>query len=162
MSSRAATATPRAIPLPAGRQVGLSLIEMLIALLVLSFGLLGVAGLQAQSLRNNQSAYLRSQASILAYEIIDRMRANRTAAVNGNYNYQPGNIADPVAGTATCSGSQACVDLAAWKGRFEQTLPAAAAAVSCNAGTLVCQVTMEWDDTRGAGDPVRIMASTEI
>ena len=143
-------------------QSGLSLIEMLIALLVLSFGLLGIAGLQAHSLKNNQSAYLRSQASLIAYEILDRMRANRTAAVNGNYDYQAGSIANPVAGTATCSGSQACLDLTAWKTRFERVLPAAAAAVSCNAGTSVCQVTVEWDDTRGAGDPVRIMASTEI
>jgi type IV pilus assembly protein PilV len=144
------------------RQLGFSLIEMLIALLVLSFGLLGIAGLQAQSLKNNQSAYLRSQASLVAYEIIDRMRANRNAAVNGGYDYQAGAIADPVPGWPTCSGPLACDDLTEWKTRFEQILPAGAAAVSCNGGTSICQVAVEWDDTRGGADAVRIMVSTEI
>jgi type IV pilus assembly protein PilV len=147
----------------AGRhERGLSLLETLIALLVLSFGLLGIAGLQAQSLRNNQSAYLRSQANILAYEITDRMRSNRLAALNGDYNYQAANINNPVPNTATCTGSRACDDLAGWKAALEQALPIAAGAVACNVGTAVCTVTVEWDDTRGASDAVRIMVSTQL
>jgi len=61
---------------PPAAQGGFTMIEVLIAVLVLSIGLLGLAGLQAASLRNNHSAYLRSQATILAYGIADRMRAN--------------------------------------------------------------------------------------
>ncbi len=57
---------------------GFTLIEVLIAMLVLAVGLLGLAGLQATSLRNNQSAYNRSQATQLAYDLADRMRANFT------------------------------------------------------------------------------------
>ena len=50
--------------------------EVLIAMLVLAIGLLGLASLQAQSLRFNHDSYVRSQATILAYEIMDKMRAN--------------------------------------------------------------------------------------
>ena len=65
---------------------GFTMVELLVAVLVLSIGLLGLAGLQAAGLRNNQSAYLRSQATILAYDVADRMRATRAAAAAGAYN----------------------------------------------------------------------------
>jgi type IV pilus assembly protein PilV len=55
---------------------GFTLIEVLIAVLVLGIGALGLAAMQAASMRNNHQAYLRSQATLLAHEIIDRMRAN--------------------------------------------------------------------------------------
>ena len=58
------------------KNAGFTLIEVLIAMLVLAVSLLGLAGLQATSLRNNQSAYNRSQATQLAYDLADRMRAN--------------------------------------------------------------------------------------
>ena len=55
---------------------GFTLIEVLISMLILAVGLLGLAGLQATGLRNNLSAYNRSQATQLAYDMADRMRAN--------------------------------------------------------------------------------------
>lgn len=58
------------------KNAGFTLIEVLIAMIVLAVGLLGLAGLQATSLRNNLSAYNRSQATQMAYDLIDRMRAN--------------------------------------------------------------------------------------
>ena len=61
-------------------QAGSSLIEVLIAVLVVSVGLLGTAGLQLASLKNNQSAMQRSEAVVLTYSILDRMRANRDVA----------------------------------------------------------------------------------
>lgn len=64
---------------------GFTLIEILIALLVLSLGLIGLAMLQATGLRFNNDSYMRSQATILAYDIIDRMRANKAAADAGDY-----------------------------------------------------------------------------
>ncbi len=66
-------------------QTGFSLIEVLVALFVLSIGLLGLAMLQAQGMKFNSDAYFRTQATILAYDIIDRMRANRVAAGAGAY-----------------------------------------------------------------------------
>jgi type IV pilus assembly protein PilV len=62
------------------RTKGFTLLEVLIALLVLSIGLLGLAGLQAFSMRNNQSANYRTQATNLAYQIADLARSYRGAA----------------------------------------------------------------------------------
>ena len=67
------------------KNTGFTLIEVLIAMLVLAVGLLGLAGLQATSLKNNQSAYNRSQATQLAYDLADRMRANVRAVIIRTY-----------------------------------------------------------------------------
>ena len=61
------------------RQHGFSLLEVLIALLVLAIGLLGLATLQTVGLKFNQESYLRSQAVLIAYDIIDRIRSNPVA-----------------------------------------------------------------------------------
>ncbi len=55
---------------------GFTLIEVLVALVVLSIGILGVAGLQVKSQQYSRSAYLNTQATILAHDMIERMRAN--------------------------------------------------------------------------------------
>lgn len=67
------------------RPTGFTLIEVLVALAVLSIGLLGLAALQATGFKYNSDAYSRTQASILAYDIIDRMRANPKGASDGDY-----------------------------------------------------------------------------
>lgn len=67
------------------RQTGFSLIEVLISIFVLSVGLLGAASIQLQGMQNAQSAYLRSQATIIAYDMADRMRANPVGLANGDY-----------------------------------------------------------------------------
>jgi type IV pilus assembly protein PilV len=58
------------------RARGFSLMEVLIAMLILAIGLLGLASLQAQSLKFNHDSYVRSQSTILAYEMMDKMRAD--------------------------------------------------------------------------------------
>ena len=64
---------------------GFTMLEILIALLVLSIGLLGVAGLQTMGLRYSQSAYVRSQVTALVDDLADRMRANPGGVINGAY-----------------------------------------------------------------------------
>jgi type IV pilus modification protein PilV len=64
---------------------GFSLIEVLIALAILSFGLLGVAALQVAGVRANGGAYYRSQAMALANDLTERIYANRVGAQAGNY-----------------------------------------------------------------------------
>ncbi len=75
-------------PLVHRRCRGFSLMEVLVALLVLAIGLLGLAALQTQGLRFNQGAYVRSQATILAYDIMDSMRAARGNATNDLTSYE--------------------------------------------------------------------------
>jgi len=68
------------------RQHGFSLIEVLIAVLILAIGLLGMAQMQANGMRSTHGAYLRTQATLLSGDILDSMRANLTAARRGDYN----------------------------------------------------------------------------
>lgn len=67
------------------RSKGFSLVEVLVALLVLSIGLLGLAMLQVQGMKYNTNSYQRTQATLLAYDIIDRIRANKVGADAGSY-----------------------------------------------------------------------------
>lgn len=92
-------------------QRGFTLIEVLIAVLVLSLGLLGLAGLQASSLRYNSAAAARGQATFLAYDIIDRMRANKTAATAGSYDTSYDTA--PTSGGSDCQASGAGCNAAA-------------------------------------------------
>lgn len=66
-------------------QRGLSLLEVLIATLVLSIGLLGLAGLQVSSLKTAQNASLKQEATFVFYDLLERMRSNRHAALQGYY-----------------------------------------------------------------------------
>ena len=99
---------------------GFTLIEVLVAAFVLAVGLLGLAGLQAKSLQFNHSAYQRSQANIIAYDIIDRMRANLSEARDGSYDIAkddgPPTATNCQASGATCStATMVDFDLAQWK-----------------------------------------------
>ncbi|MGZ8945656.1 MAG: type IV pilus modification protein PilV [Methylococcaceae bacterium] len=57
--------------------LGFTLIEVLVSMIILAIGLLGLASLQGISLKNNQDAFLFSQANALAYEMSDRIKVNR-------------------------------------------------------------------------------------
>lgn len=70
---------------PARRQRGFTLIEILVTLLIVSSGLLGFAALLNKSIASNRHAYLVSQATMLAYDLTERMRANRVGAAGGAY-----------------------------------------------------------------------------
>lgn len=117
---------------------GFSLLEVMIAILVLSIGLLGMAGLQLNAMKFNQTATVRSHATFLAYDITDRMRANRGVAKAGGYE-----IASDEAATGT---SVAQSDLSSWKDSLERFLPGGQGAVAVD-GDIVT-VTILWDETR--------------
>ena len=141
-------------PLGAGMR-GATLIEVLVSLLVLSIGLLGVAALLSTGLRNNHSAQLRSQATVLAHDIADRMRANRQAALDGNYDTA---LADAI----TLSGGDpvSTVDLSEWKTLLATALPAGRGAISRNGS--VVTITIEWDDSRGVGNALQFQTQTDL
>jgi type IV pilus assembly protein PilV len=120
---------------------GFSLLEVLVAIVILSLGLLGFASLLSLSLQTNQSANHRTEATNLAYEIIDRIRANRPNAQEGHYNTLFAN------GSATVTGTtRARVDLREWKQRVEALLPGGQAQVNVANG--VVTVNIRWADAR--------------
>lgn len=124
-------------------QRGATLIEVLVTLLVLSVGLLGMAGLQALSMQSNHSAYYRSQATFLAYDISERMRANRVVALSGGYS-----VDFPESSSAhTESGDRATTDQAQWLNNLASVLPNGTGKVELT-GTLV-SIKIRWDDSRG-------------
>jgi type IV pilus assembly protein PilV len=136
---------------PARRSRGFTLIEALVALLALSIGLLGVAGLQLAGLRSNMSSAWRSQATYLAYDILDRMRANRTNITTYSLAY--------AAAPATTGVAQA--DLLAWKANVANTLPAGDTQIRVDGATRNVIVNIRWDDSRGAEAPLEFtMRST--
>lgn len=126
-------------------QRGASLIEVLVAVLVMAIGLLGIAAMQTAALRNNQSALERSQAVIQSYAILDAMRANRAQALAGAYNTGALTCVVPAAG-----GTLAQNDLAAWMQSVHNTLGSdACGQVSCPAGA-PCTVAVRWNDIRAS------------
>lgn len=69
------------------------MIEVLVSMFVLAVGLLGFAGMQMAGIKSNHSAQVRSQATLLAYDLADRMRGARDAALDGDYD-DDGNAQD--------------------------------------------------------------------
>lgn len=125
------------------RQSGASLIEVMVAVLILSVGLLGVAAMQATALKNGQSALERSQAVIESYAILDAIRANAESGRNGAYSR--GMTCAPPSGANLVDG-----DIGRWITSMKNTLGInACGAIDCDPATRTCRITVRWDDGRG-------------
>lgn len=113
-------------------QKGVGLIEVMIAVLILSISLLTIASLQSKSLQYNQSAYWRSQANVLAYDLLDRLRAlnsqEKTNAANGNH-----------------------AQITDWKETLTRVLPSGDGELECKSlaepEIRICTVTVTWNET---------------
>lgn len=130
-------------------QRGVGLIEVLVAVLILALGLLGMAGLQAKSLRANQSSYARSQAVMLSYYMLDAMRIDRTNALLGNYNQVSLCSTNAITGTALSDNN-----LRDWVQSLRAALgdqPTTCGSVACNAGNGICTIGITWNDERAGG-----------
>ena len=128
---------------PAAMQ-GFSLIEVLVAIVVLSVGLLGLAALQVSGLRVGQSSFYRAQAAQFAADMADRMRANLGDA--RNYTLA---LTDPTP-TGTSIRDR---DRAEWRTRL-RTLPGGNGAIAIDQDVNnmdVVTITVRWDDSRGGG-----------
>jgi type IV pilus assembly protein PilV len=90
------------------QNAGFTLLEVLVSLVILAIGLLGIAKLMLFSSHANDSAYLRSQATALAYEILDDMRANRQEAINTPLTYTTAAAAPALPPGAMCVGLGSC------------------------------------------------------
>ncbi len=144
---------------------GFTLIEILVTLFILAIGLLGLAGLLFEGMRNNQGSYLRTQASILTYGMADRMRANRAEAEGGDYGgFSTANVTSTTlpacASLATgCSPSdQLTVDQLEWTLQVQGTggemamLPGGVGTIAYDAAAGIYTVTIQWDEASRGGD----------
>jgi type IV pilus assembly protein PilV len=126
---------------------GFTLLEVLVTLVVLAFGLLGIAGVIANGMKTTHSAYSRSQASWLANDIIDRMRGNRATAEGAGLPY---NIAVDAVLDMSDVSTVPKADLVAWRQALADELPSGTGGVNVDAATLKVTVTVQWDDSRAA------------
>ena len=148
------------------------MLEVLIAVLVFSLGMMGLAGLLIFAIQSNHVAYLRTQATFLAHSMADRMGANPAGVWGGDYNI--GSILAPGTGiTTTCAGGcnpaeLATRDIQAWSQQLNTFLPNAKGTITCTTGGLAylpnaaqqdmrppyggkCTMQLKWNEAGGAG-----------
>ncbi len=125
------------------RAGGFTLLEVLIALLILSFGLLGLAALQAYSVKANQSAHFRSQATALSQMMLDNIRANRAQMPQ----YYSNEYEEFACTDVPETSPRALNDLETWRQQIACQLPAGRGAVAPISATEVA-VCIRWSDAR--------------
>ncbi len=153
-------------------QAGVGLIEVLIAVLVLAVGLLGIAALQAVTLKNSSGSAERTQAVVQSYSMMDMLRLQKTAAADGSLN----TMNSPTDGTAP-TGAYQCSSasslgtpgsVAGWLADLKMTVaPDACGKVTCSTtgGNTSCEVAVRWTERgtearSGTTDVVREFKTT--
>lgn len=158
-------------------QRGIGLIEVLLAVVLLSIGFLAAARMQVEGMRYSQSAYALSQAKFMATDMTERMRANRAGLDNGAYNAltTAAGTSEPLcltAGTSCSTADIAQADLHAWSRylhaadsdtEFVALLPSsstvsAQGTVVYDAATKVWTVAVQWSEHIDGSDQQRNVA----
>jgi len=158
----------------ANNQAGVGLTEILIAVVILSFGFLAAAQMQVQGMRFSQGAYLESQAYFMISEMMDRMRANEAGAKDDAYSNKvtsPG-ATDPLCNINYCSpADQAVQDLYDWSAylhnlrsvsNFVPLLPGSATETA--QGTIVARangvytIEVSWNEKSGGEDKTQVLS----
>lgn len=133
-------------------QAGYSLVEVLVAMLIISIGVLGMVALQSLALRNTGSSMERSQAVIQTYSYLDVLRANRNQAVISQLDIKP----------MVCHPGDAPAGLRRnWLQQLHDTLgPDSCGFVECQGGGK-CTIIVQWNDTRAEGGSATQQLVTE-
>lgn len=132
-------------------QGGVAMIEVLIAIVVVSFGLLGVAGLQLAGMKANQTAYFRSVATSQAYDMADRMRANLPGIAAGKFDAVTSTLptlpsCNPY-GTTGCGATDlATHDIYAWLTANSRLLPSGVGTITKVANSGAFQIQVGWSE----------------
>ena len=127
------------------KQQGYSLLEVLISVVVMAIGMLGIAALQANAIRYNQSAQLRAIAITQVGNMADRMLANSTGIDAGAYDNISGIPSNP--SCSPCSSTLVAQrDAFEWNTLNAQLLPNGQGTVTRNGTRLL--ITMRWDNGR--------------
>jgi len=137
---------------PHTQHAGFSLIEVLVAVIVVTIGLLGFAKLQVITLQDNQTASEYTHATLLAYDIADRIRANPDGVRDGNYAKALGSCTAPAA-TASCESTacnpaqMAAWDISDWQTTINTQLPNPSCGITIAADSTI-SVSLIWQDKR--------------
>jgi type IV pilus assembly protein PilV len=141
---------------------GFTLLEVLVALVVLSIGLLGLAGLQILGLRYNNQSYELSVATNLANDMADRMRANLQGVAAGNYNsFTTKPASDPGCdNTTSCDAGQlATHDAFQWYTGLASLLPSGTGTVTGAGLTSTFTIAVSWTEVvQGQGPQTRSLS----
>ena len=115
--------------------------------------------MQTSSVKFTTSAYQRTQATALAYDLVDRMRSNRLAALNGDYLV---GFEDPVpaCGALDTNGTLVEQDIKAWRNAMACRLPQSTGSVTRLNDEFT--VTVLWDDSQGAEAPLQFSFTTRL
>ena len=131
---------------------GFTLVEVMVALVIFSVGLLGLAGLHASSMQNNKTADLRSIAIIQAHDMADRIRAN-SRGTSGDYNAIVSGVPAPGTNcitTASCTSPTliAAWDNFEWQSNLSTSLPSGRGTITRAGATAPIVITVMWDEAR--------------
>jgi type IV pilus assembly protein PilV len=150
------------------RHRGSSLLEVMIAILVLSFGLLGLGGLAAAAQRYVKMAQFQSIGTLMAADLGERMRGNIDGFRQGRYVRANAYSAEPVTvALPTCTSSVACtvtemaaIDMAEWVGEVQKRLPGGDAHVKLDAANaLATDIWILWMDPLDGSAVFRFVGS---
>lgn len=123
------------------------MVETLVALLILSLGLLGLAALQSTSMKSTHSAYLRTQATHYAHDMLDRLRAHRKLARAQAFDLA---LTDSTPACVPTAHVLPACHLMQWRDDLS-TLPAGTGAVDYDPATQMVTVIVQWHDQRAGG-----------
>jgi type IV pilus assembly protein PilV len=147
---------------------GFSMVEVLVSIVVLAFGLLGMVGMQAAALHANREARLQSAAAVLAREMADMIRGNKAVGVLAISNPYLGSYASPLVfanasyclnvGSNTCASNAdiAKAEMTEWLARVDAELPGARVVNCLDAAPFDASGRPKWDCTGGANAVVVI------
>ncbi|VTU33744.1 type IV pilus modification protein PilV [Variovorax sp. PBS-H4] len=154
------------------RASGFSLIEVLVALLVLSFGLLGMVGLQATAMQNNREARLQSVAVDLARELAEMMRGNKDVAMLAAANPYVGDFSATAQAAAVPASPSSCLstgsscanndavasaELTDWLARVSASLPGARVKICPDSAPYSGAGLPQWNCTASASTDVIVV-----
>ena len=146
---------------------GFTLLEALVALVILTIGLLGVASLVGNSVRTNHASLLRAQAAYMAGNMADRMRANTNAIIAGDYDgvgYDGTGTPPACDASVPCNGAQLALrDTILWGRMIDSMLPAGTGDIQCTLGLVpggvvgtpvvpgTCRIIVNWAESTNEG-----------
>jgi type IV pilus assembly protein PilV len=131
---------------------GFTLIEVLVAMLILAIGILGIAALQYKGMQYNQDAYFRTQVNYLAYDMADRIRLNKNNVATYASSVTSYSIPTtrPTSCTQTGTGATgAANDIACWKQELYDALPPGSTADITDNGGGIYTIALAWTDREG-------------